>query len=197
MKDQKDQYNWWKEEVLKKKIFENKSFLSQTLKNLNNGKMKFLDFIKEDTNYLPENTDTIERIYHLVYNFQGPANKCKYCGKGLTKFKSFYQGYQKYCSQECSSKDPDFWGKKRKTDEERYGGHHMKNDENKKKVSEALKKTFKDKDKKNDIVNRRKQTYFKRTGYRHQMHNPEVVNKLKETAEKTRSEKIEIEKIFS
>lgn len=47
-----------------------------------------------------------------------------------------------------------------------------------KKVSEKLKKIFKDPDKKDEIINKRKETYEKKTGFQHFMKNPENVEHI-------------------
>lgn len=53
--------------------------------------------------------------------------------------------------------------------------------EYKKKLSNSLKETFKDKNKKERIINQRKKTLLEKTGFEHQMYNPFVRDKVRKT----------------
>lgn len=179
-----EKYNWWKEEVLKKKFSNDEGLLSRCVKNLNNGKIKFKDFIIEETNYLPEDCRMLERLYHIVYDLKEPV-KCKHCGVEPVKFISFFQGYLKFCSQRCGTLNEETQIKYKESSIENHGvDHWAKSDEGREKLSNKQKELHSDEERKQDIIYRRRKTYYDRTGYWHQMRNPEVIIKFMKTMNK-------------
>ncbi len=74
--------------------------ISTILKWKNN--IKYLDELKKQTNFLPENSKISERIYCYLNNLRSIL-LCKECDINNVKFISINKWYQIYCSCKCSS----------------------------------------------------------------------------------------------
>ncbi len=60
-------------------------------------------YIQKHTSFLPQSATLSERIYNIINNILLPS-KCS-CGN-LLKFKSFTDGYSKFCSSKCANTSP-------------------------------------------------------------------------------------------
>lgn len=84
-----------------------------------------------------------ESFQEKLYRFYHPdaVNKCAYCGK-VTKFRSFREGYNKYCSPGCTSKDKTIKEQKIQTLQSHYGVSNpsLSSDIQQKKKDTCLKK---------------------------------------------------------
>ena len=96
--------------------------------------------------------------YYKKYLLKPGEGTCKVCGKP-TKYHSLSKGFYTYCCNDCIGKDKEIVKKREETSIKRFGVKH---------ASELEK--YKEK---------AKQTYKEKTGYDHNMHNPEVVEKVK------------------
>lgn len=95
--------------------------------------------------------------YYKKYLLKPGEGFCKVCGKP-TKYHSLSTGFYTYCCNECIGKDKTIIKKREETSLLRFGVKH---------ASELTK--YKDK---------AKETYLKRTGFDHNMHNPESKAKV-------------------
>ena len=75
--------------------------------------------VKEQTQFLPENSKNAERLYCIFHNITSRVT-CEHCGK-LLKFKMFKNGYLRFCSAKCSANSDSVKNVREKTNEERYG----------------------------------------------------------------------------
>lgn len=98
-----------------------KSFngIYQILKN----KYPFIfDNIIQETKYLDDKCNNfLERIYHIIYDIHS-LQTCKLCENPVT-FLSFKDGYRTYCNSGCIYKDLEPKEKRKKTNQDRYGGN--------------------------------------------------------------------------
>lgn len=86
--------------------------LSQKYKDIYN-------WILQQTSFLPQDVKLTERIYCILNDITQPVT-CKVCDKPLN-FKSFTEGYGKYCSTKCACKDPEYIKKREETNLKKYG----------------------------------------------------------------------------
>ena len=101
--------------------------------------------------------------YYKKYLLKPGEGLCKVCGKP-TKYHSLSKGFYTYCCNDCIGKDKEIVRKREETSIKRFGVKH---------ASELEK--YKDK---------AKQTYKEKTGYDHNMHNPESIRKVVEERKK-------------
>lgn len=153
----RNRYELWKEYILPKLLEKEK--VDFIIKRLKEDLNYLMDYIIEDTNFLDENSQIGQRLYHIYHGLY-EIPKCEVCEKEYVRFSGFYKGYQTYCSQYCGGKAK---------------GKNKLNKESRQKLSKNMKNTFEERG--NEIIEQRKKTYFEKTGYYHQMHNPEVKKK--------------------
>lgn len=112
-------------------------------------------------------SNPIECFYWLVHGLTDYPKRCITCGKPVTRFISFNQGYKPdYCSRRCVNVNDVVWEKKKKTNLERYGTEHVLR-------SELVKSKI-------------RKTVFERYGVNHNMHLESVLNRQLEAAHKRR-----------
>lgn len=98
MKKGKSKYQW--EKVMKEMIFELfKNKPNRTAINIIINNKSLIAWIKQYTQYLPNNVTLGQRLWHLIHDIQ-EIPKCNVCGKN-TKFNNFNIGYREYCSVKC------------------------------------------------------------------------------------------------
>ena len=107
--------------------------------------------------------------YYKKYLLKPGEGLCKVCGKP-TKYHSLSKGFYTYCCNDCIGKDKEIVKKREETSFKRFGVKH---------ASELEK--YKDK---------AKQTYKEKTGYDHNMHNPESIRKVVEERKKNETIKL-------
>ena len=107
--------------------------------------------------------------YYKKYLLKPGEGLCKVCGKP-TKYHSLSKGFYTYCCNDCIGKDKEIVKKREETSIKRFGVKH---------ASELEK--YKDK---------AKQTYKEKTGYDHNMHNPESIRKVVEERKKNETIKL-------
>lgn len=99
-----------------------------------------------------------ERIY-LLFNDLQSIPLCVNCGKHKRRFNSLSKGYYDYCSKNCGNTHKVI--KTKKTNNERYGGN-----------APTCSK---------DVLKKRDENYFNKTGYYNPQQNPEVRKKSEQT----------------
>lgn len=159
-----------------------------------------LDSLIYLTNFLPENSRNIERIYYLLYNFKNSLNKkCPGCGKELV-FHSLYNGFYKTCgSKSCKAavsmetmrlfyrnnygcdsvfQIPGFDLRAKQTRKEKYGDENFSNKEKRKRTCLELygvENPFQSE----EVKAKSKETMLLRYGVDHPMHSEFIVNGMK------------------
>lgn len=99
-----------------------------------------------------------ERIY-LLFNDLQSIPLCVNCGKHKRRFNSLSKGYYDYCSKNCGNTHKVI--KTKKTNNERYGGN-----------APTCSK---------EVLKKRDENYFNKTGYYNPQQNPEVRKKSEQT----------------
>lgn len=107
--------------------------------------------------------------YYKKYLLKPGEGLCKVCGKP-TKYHSLSKGFYTYCCNDCIGKDKEIVKKREETSIKHFGVKH---------ASELEK--YKEK---------AKHTYKEKTGYDHNMHNPESIRKVVEERKKNETIKL-------
>lgn len=107
--------------------------------------------------------------YYKKFLLKPNEGFCKICGKP-TKYHSISTGFYTYCSNECIGKDKSIVKKREDTSLKRFGVKH---------ASELP-----------EFIDKAKNTYKERTGYDHNMHNPESIKKVIEERKKNETIKL-------
>lgn len=114
----------------------------------------------------------------LFYN--GKPQVCKYCGKHLTKFHNWTDGYGEYCSVNCARKGTR--DKAEQTKKSKYGNNGVSEKTIKKRKQTCLKRYgVENATQLKRIQEKRKQTCFKRYGVEHATKTREVLAKIHST----------------
>ena len=159
---------------------------------LNTKYQPVINAIVKVTNYLPENTNNKERIYHIMNDlYERPI--CKNCQIGYPKFINLNLGYRQYCSNECSRKivgekigqyskehSKELLEKRTNTILKKYG---VKNISNMKEINETKSNTWKNKTKEDieKIVKIRQETSMEHFGVTVPSKSNVVKEKIKQT----------------
>ena len=165
---------------------------------------RYPEFHKYLMSNYPEDLEFKERIYWYYHNLtEYPI--CKICGK-RTSLRSTTYGYQEFCCQKCSSKDPERVVKSKKTCLEKYGDENYNNRKKceetclekygvtnpfaAESVKETIKNTLLEKygveyaQQSKEIQQTREENSLKKYGVKHHMHNPEIRQRVKKGLQK-------------
>lgn len=148
-------------------------------------KTKLLKYGDPNYNNMEKNRQTkLERYGDPTYSNSEKANQTKLLRYGTVGYNNRNKSKQTKLERYG---DPNYNNRKKAKDttKERFNYENaMQNSEVKEKLSSNLRQTFKDPIKKENIIEKRKASYFKKTGYMHPSQNPEIkVQKLKKIKE--------------
>jgi len=150
-----------------------------------NFKKKYPDAYTEMNKYVyPDIFLFIQKLYHWIHN-DCNFNKgiCPECG-GRCGFKSFAEGYSKYCCIKCAANSESISNKKKKTNIKRYGAE---NPFGSPKIQKKIKKTNLKKygceycSQSKEVKNKIKHTVFERYGVNNAAKSKEIQDKIKKT----------------
>lgn len=104
-------------------------------------KKKYPRFFKYINNYT-HGTKFNHKLFNVLHGITDNPT-CKICHSKPVSFINVLKGYKTYCSDICSSKDPELWEKRRTTMVEHFGCEYpLQNPEILKKTKVKLKETF-------------------------------------------------------
>lgn len=117
----------------------------------------YKEIIDQKIFFLDDDSSASERVYCFINNINGQI-KCENCNIENVKFKNYKQGYNKFCSNKCSTSHVDTQNAMKKTMLKRYN------------VEYPLQSK--------ELDQKRKKTLLKNWGVEHMMQNPILVEKL-------------------
>ena len=140
-------------------------------------KKGYLDYLMQRYNDNTVKTDKVlsEILYRLKRNIE-VVPTCPVCGKSII-FDEISKNYQTWCSRKCANNDPEVLEKNRQG------------------VSKSLKAIYSDPDKKEQIINKKKQVFLEKYGT--ETSSPFGVKCVQDKAKATTLERYGVENVFS